>query len=84
MPNGADPILQVKAQTQLDNLRAKADLDQLDQALDELFQIKVPELSTITTPEELKELIGAVDKGTADNQKLARFIDIAGKILEKV
>jgi len=84
MPSEEDPILKVEAQRTLRNLRAKADLDQLDQALDELFQIKVPELSTVTTPEELKELIGAVDKGTADNQKLARFIDIAGKILEKV
>ena len=84
MPNEVDPIRKIEAQTKLDNVKAKADLEQLDQALKELFQVKVPELSTITTPEELKDLIGAVEQGTADNQKLARFIDIANKILAKV
>jgi hypothetical protein len=84
MPNGVNPIGRIEAQTKLENLKLKADLEDLDRTLDELFQVKVPELSDITTPEELKELIGAVEQGTADNHKLARFIDIANTILAKV
>ncbi len=84
MSDHSDPILKIEAQTKLDNLALRADLDHLEATTRELFTIKVPELKTITTEEELRNLIEAVRAGTADNERLTKFIRIAGEILERV
>jgi hypothetical protein len=84
MSNDVDPILKQEAQTKLDNIAVKADLEKLDATLSELFNVKVPELKTITTEDELRTLIDAVKKGTADNKRLTKFIGIANKVLAKI
>lgn len=84
MSAAADPIATLRAQTKLDNLELKADLANLDATLTDLFEVKVPEIKDITNREELKGLIAAVKKGTADNNQLAKFIGIADTILKKL
>lgn len=84
MSTAPDPIARIEAQTKLDNLALKADLDNLDATLNKLFNVTAPEIKDITTPEELKSLIAAVEKGTADNNQLAKFIDVANRILNKL
>ena len=84
MGNDSDPILKVKAQTKLDNIAAKADLNKLGTALDSLFDITVPELKTITTKDELRSLITAIKAGTARNAELTKFVQIADTILSKI
>jgi hypothetical protein len=53
-PEQVDPLRRIEARTKLTNLKLKVEPDNLDAALTRLFQIKVPELKTLTTPEELK------------------------------
>jgi hypothetical protein len=84
MTNPVDPILKMQADVQLQNIALKADLDNLAATLNDLFQVKVPELKTITTPEELQTLIAAVRRGTASNEQLTKFIGIANAILSKI
>ncbi len=84
MASAADPIARIEAQTKLNNLALKADLDNLGSGLDRLFRVQAPEIGEITTPEELSQLIAAVRGGTADNFQLARFIDVANAILRKI
>ena len=84
MSAAADPIARLEAQTKLDNLALKTDLTNLDATLKDLFEVKAPEIKDITTPEELKGLIAAVKRGTADNNQLAKFIGIANTILGKL
>ena len=83
-PEPAGPLRKIEAQTKLKNLKLKAELDNLDAALNKLFAITVPELKTLTTPQELKSLIEAIEQGTADNQRLERFIILANTILSKL
>jgi hypothetical protein len=78
-----DPIVALEAQTKLKNLALNADLKDLDATLP-VFEAKAPELKQITTPDELKTLIAAVQRGTADNEQLAKFIDIANRLLKKL
>ena len=77
-------LQKIEAQNKLKELRLKAELTDLDAKLDALFEIKVPELKQLTTPEELKELIGAIQQGTAKNRKLERFLTLANTILSKL
>jgi hypothetical protein len=84
MSNPADPIKKAEAQTLLQNLKVKAELGNFGDDFDKLFTLKAPELKTVVSPEELKTLISAIEAGTADNNKLARFISIANGILNKL
>jgi len=77
-------LAKIEAQTKLDNLAVKLDLQNLDATLRDLFEVKAPEIKGVTNPEELKTLIAAVRKGTADNNQLAKFIDVADRILKKL
>lgn len=81
MGTAASATAKSKAQTILENIALKADLDDLDATINNLFFVKAPDLKTVITPNELKSLISAVKQGTADNEELTRFIGIAGKIL---
>jgi hypothetical protein len=84
MSNNVDPLLQEEALTKLQNLKLKAELDELGKTLSTVFSIKVPEFEEITTKEELQTLIAAIEAGTADNNRLARFIDIANRLLGRI
>ena len=84
MSDAADPLAKIEAQTKLRNLELKAELNNLDAALDALFNVRAPEIKQITNPEELKGLIQAVRQGAADNNQLARFIGLANQILNKL
>ncbi len=75
-----DPILQAKAQTELDNLALGDDFEILGAQLRDLFEIRAPSLRQLTTPEELADLIEAIRQGTVDNRRLTRFLDIAHHI----
>ncbi len=80
----ADPIQKIEAQTVLQNLKIKAELENFGQAIDRLFAVKAMVLNDIVTAEELKSLISAVQAGTADNAKLTRFITVGNIILSKI
>jgi hypothetical protein len=76
-----DPLRKLEAQRKLENLALQAGLTNLDAALAKLFTVTAPDLKTITTEQELRALIEAVRSGTADNNRLARFIEIATRVL---
>lgn len=84
MSSNVDPILQEKALTKLDNLKAKAELDDFDALVTKLFAMKSPADKEVTSKEELKSLITAIKQGTADNNRMAKFIGFANKILAKL
>ena len=75
-----DPVLRAKAQTQLDNLGLANDLETFAAQLRDLFELQAPTLECITTPDELAALIEAIRKGTADNRRLTRFLEIANHL----
>ncbi len=75
-----DPVLQAKAQTQLDNLGLADDLETFAEQLRDLFEVRAPTLECITTPDELAALVEAIRKGTADNRRLTKFLDIANHL----
>ena len=75
-----DPVLQAKAQTQLDNLGLADDLEALAEQLRDLFEVRAPMLERLTTPQDLASLIQAIRTGAADNRRLAKFLDIANHL----
>ncbi|HEX8985815.1 MAG TPA: hypothetical protein VF767_10295 [Bryobacteraceae bacterium] len=81
MSTAASALSKIEAQTKLRELGLKADLANLDATLNDLFSVKAPALKDITTPEELKRLITAVQNGTADNRQITRFISVADRLL---
>lgn len=72
-----DPVLQAKAQTQLDNLGLAKDVDTLADQLRDLFEVCAPTLNQLTTPQDLALLIQSIRKGVADNRRLTKFLEIA-------
>lgn len=84
MSNNEAATLKFNAEKKLRLLKLKAELAKTTKELTELFAMTVPEFKTITTEEELETLIEAIDKGTASNNQMTRFLGIANKILSKV
>ena len=75
-----DPVLQAKAQTQLDNLGLADDLEALAEQLRDLFEVRAPTLERLTTPQEFASLIQSIRKGVADNRRLTKFVEIANHL----
>lgn len=86
--NEADPneaaTLKFQSEKKLRLLKLKGELGKTTKELTELFAMEVPEFNTITTEEELATLIEAVDRGTASNNQMSKFLGIANKLLSKV
>lgn len=84
MSPAPDILSKIEAQTKLQNLALKLDLDKLDASLDKLFTVTAPEIKDLISQAELKTLLTAVKAGTADNNQTARFLGIATSILNKL
>lgn len=69
-----------KAKTIADNLGLAEDLSDLDQKLTSIFADKPPAVRDAVSKEEVSTLVAAIKQGTADNEKIARFLDLAGKL----
>ena len=79
-----EAAVKFNAEKKLRLLKLKSELAATTKELTGLFAMKVPEFKTITTEEELETLIEAIDKGTASNNQMTKFIGIADKILSKI
>ena len=79
-----DPLLKIKAQNKLRDIELQADLEGAKSDFASKMILKAPELKEITTEEELETLVSAIKAGTASNNQLTKFVNIANKILSKV
>ena len=79
-----DPLANIEAKNKLREVELKADLESAQQDLAKAMVLKAPEVKELTTEAELKTLIDAINKGTADNNQLTKFVTIANKFLGKI
>ena len=78
MSNDLSPFQQKrKAQAIANNLKLKAQLADLASVIQDLFNDAPPAAAAATSAEEMKELIDAIDAGTAEQNKIARFLELA-------
>lgn len=70
----------MKAKNKVDKLALDASLGSLKEKIDELFNDAPVAVAEATSKEEMEELISAVKAGTADNEKIARFLDVASNL----
>ncbi|MEQ8927063.1 MAG: hypothetical protein RLO81_14685 [Fulvivirga sp.] len=75
-----DAQKKIKAKTKVDSLQLADDLSNLKTKIDQLFDDAPIEVAETTTKEELEDLISAINNGTATNQKISRFLEIASAI----
>ena len=68
------------AKNLIERLKLKKDLNNLGGKLDELFTDAPVEVAKATSKEELSALITEVRAGTATNEKISRFLELAGKL----
>jgi hypothetical protein len=61
-------------------LELKAELSSLKEVLDELFNDPTIAVADAATAEEMKTLIEAIKEGTATNNKISRFLEIANSL----
>lgn len=80
----ADPLLKIKANQKLSDLELQADLKSVGDDFAKLMTLKAPEIKEIVSEAELKGLIGAIKAGTASNNQMTKFIDLANKVLAKI
>lgn len=70
----------IKAQTKIEKLKLEEDLNNLKAKIDELFKDAPTAIAETTSKEELDGLIIEIKKGTATNEKISRFLDIANDL----
>uniref|UniRef100_UPI0032172879 hypothetical protein n=1 Tax=uncultured Draconibacterium sp. TaxID=1573823 RepID=UPI0032172879 len=70
----------IKARTKIESLELEQNLGNLISKIDDLFNDAPVEVAETTTKQELEELIRSIKAGTATNEKISRFLDIAGKL----
>ena len=80
----SDLELKIEAKSALSTIDLKQDLATTQEGFASLWILKAPELKQIVTPEELKGLVDAIKAGTASNNQLTKFVNIANKILTKI
>ena len=66
-----------KARTIVENTILIGELDALDERLTQLFEIAPPGASEATARTEITELVRAIDAGTASNNQVAKFLELA-------
>ena len=76
----SDSQKRTKARTILSNMALDEDLSELSVKLDGLLWQQPAEIKRAVTKDELSELIESVKQGTADNEKIARFLELAQKL----
>lgn len=67
----------IKANTIIKNLELGQKLSELDLKLNHLFQDLKIEVTKSVSKNEIKELIIEIDKGTATNKNITRFLELA-------
>lgn len=75
-----DAQKKIKAKTKVESLQLAEDLGNLKTKIDELFNDAPIAVAETTSKEELEELISEVKKGTATNEKISRFLDLASEL----
>lgn len=70
----------IKAQTVIDNLELDAELSDLRVKLEEKFAMAPPAAQEGVAREEVEGLVREIKTGTADNNKISRFLELAGKL----
>ena len=70
---------ETKAKTIAARIRVKAELESLDAVLNKLFDDAPAEVREATSPDEVAELVSAINAGTAEQNKIARFLELADK-----
>lgn len=65
------------AQNIIERLELREDLSNLSDKLDELFNDAPIEVAESSSKEELAELISEINSGTAINNKISRFLELA-------
>lgn len=75
-----DAQKKIKAKTKVESLQLADDLSNLKTKIDQLFIDASIEVAETTSKEELEVLISEIKNGTATNQKISRFLEIASEI----
>ncbi len=75
-----DAQKKIKAKTKVESLQLADDLSNLKTKIDQLFDDAPIEVAETTSKEELEYLISEIKNGTATNQKISRFLEIASEI----
>jgi len=70
----------IKAQTIIRNMALDEELKNLDTKLNNLFSDAPPEVKESTSKVEMEELIKGIREGTADNNRIARFLELSSKL----
>ena len=70
----------IKAQTKVEALQLDKDLGNLDTKIDKLFNETPIAVAETTSKDELEELIAAVQQGTATNENISRFLELASTL----
>lgn len=68
------------AQNIIERLELRENLSNLSEKLDELFNDAPIEVADSTSKEELTELISEIKTGTATNNKISRFLELADNL----
>ena len=81
MSNNLSPFQQkTAAKTIAENIRLKAELEDLDTVISKLFADAPPAVRDAVSKEEVENLVTAINDGTADNNKISRFLELANKL----
>jgi glutamine synthetase type III len=70
----------MKAKNKVEKLAIQNDLSNLKARIDKIFNDAPIAVANVCSKEELQELISEIQKGTATNEKTARFLDIASSL----
>ncbi len=70
----------IKAKIKVENLALDQRLSNLKAKIDQLFNDAPIAVAQATSKEELEGLISEIKKGTATNERTARFLDIAASL----
>ncbi len=80
----SDLELKIEAKSKLSTIELQQDLATTQQEFASLWILKAPELQQIVSPEELKGMVDAIKAGTASNNQLTKFVNIANKLLSRI
>jgi|GEM_PF-5157718 len=70
----------IKAQTKIEKLELEENLSNLKVRINELFNNAPIAIAETISREELEELIIEIKKGTATNEIISRFLELAGNL----
>lgn len=68
------------AQNIIEKLALQNDLANLSQKLDELFNDAPIEVAEAASKQELEQLIAEINQGTATNNRISRFLELADNL----